>query len=58
VGSMRTGILPTHNFQRGQFEHTDAISGEHLKETILVGEGTCFACAVTCSGKSRSPNSV
>ena len=42
------GILPTHNFQQGQFEHADAISGERLKETILVGEGTCFACAVGC----------
>ncbi len=49
------GILPTHNFQRGQFEHADAISGEHLKESILVDEGTCFACAVACKREVEVP---
>ena len=49
VGVLNTdGILPTHNFQRGQFEHFKEISGQHMAETILVDEGTCFACAIAC----------
>jgi aldehyde:ferredoxin oxidoreductase len=42
------GILPTHNFQAGQFEHAKAISGQTMAETILTDEGTCYACAVAC----------
>ena len=49
------GILPTRNFQRGQFEQAEAISGERLKETILKDEGTCFACAVACKRDVEVP---
>ena len=49
------GILPTHNFQRGQFEHAKEISGQHMAETILVGEGTCFACAIACKREVEIP---
>ena len=49
------GILPTRNFQRGQFEQAEAISGERLKETILEDEGTCFACAVACKRDVEVP---
>jgi aldehyde:ferredoxin oxidoreductase len=49
------GILPTRNFQQGQFEHADAISDERMKETILVDEGTCFACAVACKREVEVP---
>jgi aldehyde:ferredoxin oxidoreductase len=49
------GILPTRNFQRGQFEQAEAISGERLKETILEDEGTCFACAVACKRDVQVP---
>jgi len=51
----KDGILPTRNFQRGQFAHADAISGERLKESILVEEGTCFACAVACKRDVEVP---
>jgi aldehyde:ferredoxin oxidoreductase len=47
--------LPTRNFQRGQFEHANEISGERLRETILVDEGTCFACAVACKREVEVP---
>lgn len=42
------GGLPTRNFQGGQFSGAEAISGERMRDTILVGRGTCYACAVRC----------
>jgi aldehyde:ferredoxin oxidoreductase len=42
------GILPTRNFQMGQFEHAGEISGQTMAETILTGTGTCYACAIAC----------
>jgi len=43
-----SGILPTRNFRDGSFEHARAISGQTMRDTILVNRGTCFACAVAC----------
>ncbi len=49
LGSMNeTGMLPTKNFQTGFFEGADKISGEAMKETILVDQEGCFACPVRC----------
>ncbi len=42
------GILPTRNFQEGQFEGFMDIAGETMTETILVGRGTCYACPINC----------
>jgi len=42
------GILPTKNFRDGSFEHAEEISGERMKETILIGTEGCFACPVKC----------
>ena len=42
------GALPTRNAQATQFEHADMISGETVKEKILVGDPTCHACPVAC----------
>ena len=42
------GALPTRNAQMTQFEHADMISGETVKEKILVGDPTCHACPVAC----------
>ncbi|MBL7209081.1 MAG: aldehyde ferredoxin oxidoreductase family protein [Dehalococcoidia bacterium] len=44
----RDGGLPTRNFQESVFEEADKISGRAMKETILVGEGSCYACPVRC----------
>ncbi|MBI2865776.1 MAG: aldehyde ferredoxin oxidoreductase family protein [Chloroflexi bacterium] len=44
----RQGGLPTHNFRQGQFDGAAAISGRALKESILVGRASCFACPVRC----------
>ena len=44
----RDGGLPTRNFQESVFEGADKISGRAMKETILVTEGSCYACPVRC----------
>ncbi|MBI3973412.1 MAG: aldehyde ferredoxin oxidoreductase family protein [Chloroflexi bacterium] len=49
------GILPTRNFQDGNFEHFRAISGQVMSQTILVNRGTCFACAVACKREVSVP---
>ncbi|HTX54903.1 MAG TPA: aldehyde ferredoxin oxidoreductase family protein [Candidatus Baltobacteraceae bacterium] len=49
------GMLPTRNFQEGQFEHAAEISGQKMAETILEDEGTCFACAVACKREVSIP---
>jgi len=42
------GILPTKNFRGGTFEKAEDISGETMKDTILVGRGACHGCPVRC----------
>jgi aldehyde:ferredoxin oxidoreductase len=47
-GLSLAGGLPTLNFRFGTFEGADSISGERLRDTILVDRGTCFGCIVRC----------
>ena len=42
------GTLPTYNYNEGQFEGAEAISGERMVETILKERDTCYACIVRC----------
>lgn len=42
------GALPTRNSQRTSFATAEEISGEKIKETILVHDPTCHACPVAC----------
>lgn len=42
------GTLPTRNYNEGQFENAEAISGEKLVETIMKQRDTCYACIVRC----------
>ena len=49
------GILPSYNFQRGQFEQAKELTGQAMAETILVDTGTCFACAVSCKREVEVP---
>jgi aldehyde:ferredoxin oxidoreductase len=49
------GLLPTRNFQEGQFEHAKEISGQYMAQTILEDTGTCFACAVACKREVAVP---
>jgi aldehyde:ferredoxin oxidoreductase len=43
-----TGTLPTRNYNEGQFEGFEPISGEVMTETILKERDTCYACTVHC----------
>jgi len=42
------GSLPTRNYNEGQFEHCEDISGTRMVETILKQRDTCYACVVRC----------
>ena len=42
------GGLPTRNFQLGSIEGVDKITGQTMKDTILVRRRACFACPVQC----------
>ena len=47
------GGLPTRNFREGAFEHYEEICGETMRDTILVGRGTCYACPIHCKREVR-----
>ncbi len=44
----RSGGLPTRNFRAGAFEGHEKISGQTMRDTILIKRETCDACAVRC----------
>ncbi|MDX1414382.1 MAG: aldehyde ferredoxin oxidoreductase family protein [Candidatus Promineifilaceae bacterium] len=48
------GALPTRNFQRGQFEHADQISGYAFRQNNWKKEYACFGCPIGC-GKWTAP---
>ena len=43
-----SGALPTNNSQTTVSEHAEGVSGETVREEILIGEPTCHACPVAC----------
>ena len=55
-----SGILPTKNFRKGEFSEAEAISGEAMKEQILIDRGHCYACPVRCKRvvEVKTPYSV
>ena len=42
------GTLPTRNYNEGQFEGCEPISGEVMYDTVLKERDTCYACVVRC----------
>ena len=42
------GILPTKNFQEGEFDRAEDISGVRMHDTILVNRETCAGCPIRC----------
>ena len=42
------GAMPTKNAQVTYFENHENISGEYIKDNILVNDPTCHACPVAC----------
>ena len=47
-GLNEIGALPTRNFQDGQFEGAEKITGTTMRDTILIDRGGCFACPINC----------
>ena len=48
LGLNAAGGLPTRNFQTGVFEGAEKISGETMRDTILVERENCYACMIRC----------
>lgn len=48
IGINNAGGLPTRNFQEGVFDKADKISGEAIKNSILVERKGCYACPIRC----------
>lgn len=48
------GNLPTFNFREGQFAGADKISGEAMRDTILIDREACYACPIRCKRVVRT----
>ena len=48
------GILPTDNFREGTFDQAEAIGGERMHDTILVGRDTCAGCPIRCKRQVKT----
>ena len=48
MGLNKSGGLPTRNFQTSFFEGASKISGETMRNTMLTGRHSCYACPVRC----------
>jgi aldehyde:ferredoxin oxidoreductase len=48
------GILPTDNFREGMFDQAEAIGGEKMHDTILVGRDTCAGCPIRCKRQVKT----
>ena len=47
------GGLPTRNFQQGQFEESENLNGNTIKQTRMVANKACFACTIACGRVCR-----
>jgi aldehyde:ferredoxin oxidoreductase len=47
------GALPTRNFQSGQFEAADQVSGAAFREHNWVKDYACFGCPIGCGKYTR-----
>ena len=50
------GVLPTNNFQIGEFEQAENISGECLRDKYLTKRGACWGCPIGCKRVTRTKN--
>jgi len=46
--SNEIGTFPTHNFQAGTIEGYERLSGEVMRQAIVVTDKACFACPSPC----------
>ena len=54
VPSNEWGSFPTRNFQSGYFEEIETLTGEVMRETIVITDKACFACPCACGKYSYS----
>lgn len=54
LGLNETGILPTENFRRGEYESAEKISGETLYNDHLIDRETCTGCPIRCKRVVRT----
>jgi aldehyde:ferredoxin oxidoreductase len=47
------GALPTRNFQLGQFEGADEITGSSFRQRSWKSDYACFGCPIACSKVTR-----
>jgi len=50
------GMLPVRNFQRGQSDMAERVSGERITETILDRRSACYGCPIGCGRKTKTEN--
>ncbi len=48
------GVFPSRNFQRGEFENAEKISGERLRDEFLDKRGACWSCPIGCKRVTHS----
>lgn len=48
------GVLPTKNFQEGEFEGVESISGERLREEFLIKRSACWGCPIGCKRVTKT----
>jgi len=51
-----SGGLPTRNFREGSFEGAEKISGQTMRDTILINRDTCYACPIRCKRVVKAEN--
>ncbi len=51
MGNNAGGILPTRNFNDGEFQNAEKISAQVMVDTMLKKRVGCYACAVRCKRK-------
>ncbi len=44
----RLGVLPTRNYQQGEFEGAEKVSGEYMKEHYTEKAVACAGCPIAC----------
>jgi len=54
VPSNEWGSFPTRNFQSGYFEEIEKLTGELMREKIVITDKACFACPCACGKYSHS----
>jgi len=49
----KVGLLPVKNFNSSFFDEAELVSGEYMKERIVIGRKACYACPIACGRVTR-----